>query len=178
MESFTPDRPLPKIFRLTKGNKLIEGAFKGATLNTPSMLAAEDCLDALKWVESIGGLQATIQRSADNLAAVSEWVAKTDWVEFLAEDENTISSTSICLKITDPWFIEKSEDDRLAFVKSMTKTLEAEEAGYDIASYRAAPAGIRIWGGATVEPSDTAKLMPWIDWAYNEAKAGEQQQAA
>lgn len=178
LESFAPDRPLPKIFRLTKGGKLIEGAFKGATLNTPSMIATEDCLDALKWVESIGGLQATIQRSADNLAAVADWVAKTDWIEFLAEDENTISTTSICLKITDPWFQEKSDDDRLAFVKSMTKVLEAEEAGYDIASYRAAPAGIRIWGGATVEPSDTAKLMPWIDWAYNEAKASETAQAA
>ena len=178
LESFTPNRPLPKIFRLTKGGKLIEGAFKGATLNTPSMIATEDCLDALKWVESIGGLQATIKRSADNLAAVADWVAKTDWIEFLAEDENTISTTSICLKITDPWFQEKSDDDRLAFVKSMTKVLEAEEAGYDIASYRAAPAGIRIWGGATVEPSDTAKLMPWIDWAYNEAKASETAQAA
>ena len=178
LESFTPNRPLPKIFRLTKGGKLIEGAFKGATLNTPSMIATEDCLDALKWVESIGGLQATIKRSADNLAAVADWVAKTDWIEFLAEDENTISTTSICLKITDPWFQEKSDDDRLAFVKSMTKVLEAEEAGYDIASYRAAPAGIRIWGGATVEPSDTAKLMPWIDWAYNEAKANETAQAA
>ena len=174
LQSFTPDRPLPKIFRLTKGDTLIEGAFKGATLNTPSMLAVEDCLDALNWVESIGGLKATIQRSNDSLKAVSDWVAKTDWVEFLAEDENTISCTSICLKITDAWFIDKSEDDRLAFVKSMTKALEAEEAGYDIASYRAAPAGIRIWGGATVEPSDVEKLMPWIDWAYNEAKQAEQ----
>jgi phosphoserine aminotransferase len=178
LESFTPDRPLPKIFRLTKGGKLIEGAFKGATLNTPSMLATEDCLDALKWVESIGGLKATIKRSADSLQAVADWVEKTDWIEFLAEDENTISTTSICLKITDPWFQQKSDDDRLAFVKSVTKILEAEEAGYDIASYRDAPAGIRIWGGATVEPSDVAKLMPWIDWAYNEAKANETAQAA
>ena len=174
LESFTPDRPLPKIFRLTKGNKLIEGAFKGATLNTPSMLATEDCLDALSWVESIGGLKATIQRSADSLKAVTDWVQKTDWIEFLAEDEKTISTTSICLKITDPWFQEKSDDDRLAFVKSVTKVLEAEDAAYDIASYRAAPAGIRIWGGATVEPSDVEKLMPWIDWAYNEAKQTEQ----
>ena len=178
LQSFTPNRPLPKIFRLTKGDKLIEGAFKGATLNTPSMLATEDCLDALNWVESIGGLKATIQRSADSLKAVADWVAKTDWIEFLAEDENTISTTSICLKITDPWFIEKSDDDRLAFVKSVTKVLESEEAGYDIASYRAAPAGIRIWGGATVEPSDVEKLMPWIDWAYVEAKANETAQAA
>ncbi len=178
LQSFTPDRPLPKIFRLTKGDKLIEGAFQGATLNTPSMIATEDCLDALKWVESIGGLKATIQRSNDSLKAVADWVEKTDWIEFLAEDQDTVSCTSICLKITDPWFQQKSDDDRLAFVKGMTKMLEAEDAGYDIASYRAAPAGIRIWGGATVEPSDVAKLMPWIDWAYNEAKAGETAQAA
>ena len=178
LQNFTPDRPLPKIFRLTKGDKLIEGAFQGSTLNTPSMLATEDCLDALKWVESIGGLTATIKRSEDNLKAVSNWVAQTNWIEFLAEDENTISRTSICLKITDPWFNEKSDEDRLAFVKNMVKLLEAENAAYDIASYRAAPAGIRIWGGATVEPEDTAKLMPWLDWAYQSAKAEEAQKAA
>ncbi len=178
LEGFTPDRPLPKIFRLTKGGKLIEGAFKGATLNTPSMIATEDCLDALAWVKSIGGLKATIKRSDDNLKAVADWVEKTDWIEFLAEEKDTISSTSICLKITDPWFNEKTEDDRLAFVKSMTKMLEAEDAGYDIASYRAAPAGIRIWGGATVDPEDTAKLMPWIDWAYASCKSQEDKAAA
>jgi len=178
LESFTPDRPLPKIFRLTKKGKLIEGAFQGATLNTPSMLSAEDCLDALAWVKSIGGLQATIERSAGNYKAVADFVEKVDWVEFLAEDEETISYTSICLKITDPWFNEKSEDDRMAFVKGMVKLLEAEEAAYDIASYRAAPAGIRIWGGATVDPEDTAKLMPWVDWAYAQAKEGDMAQAA
>ncbi|HPF79011.1 MAG TPA: phosphoserine transaminase [Alphaproteobacteria bacterium] len=178
LETFTPDRPLPKIFRLMNKGKLIDGAFVGETLNTPSMLAAEDCLDALKWVESIGGLKATIKRSDDNLKAVSDWVAKTDWVEFLAEDKDTISSTSICLKITDPWFEQKSEEDRQAFVKGMVKLLEAENAAYDIAGYRAAPAGIRIWGGATVDPADTQALMPWVDWAYNEAKAQEAKQAA
>ena len=178
LQSFTPDRPLPKIFRLTKGDKLIEGAFQGATLNTPSMLATEDCLKALDWVESIGGLKATIKRSDDNFKAVADWVEKTDWIEFLAESENTRSTTSICLKITDPWFNKKSEDDRMAFVKGMVKILEAEEAAYDIASYRAAPAGIRIWGGATVDPEDTVKLMPWVDWAYNQAKAAEAQEAA
>ncbi len=178
LQTFRPDRPLPKIFRLTKGDKLIEGAFEGATLNTPSMIATEDCLDALAWVKSIGGLKATIQRSADNLKAVSDWVEKTDWVEFLPETEETYSTTSICLKITDAWFNEKSEDERLAFVKSMTKLLEAENAAFDVASYRAAPAGIRIWGGATVDPEDTAKLMPWIDWAFVEAKAQETDKAA
>lgn len=178
LENFTPDRPLPKIFRLTKKGKLIEGAFKGETLNTPSMLSAEDCLDALAWVKSIGGLKATIERSAGNHKAISDFVAKTDWVEFLAETEETVSYTSICLKITDPWFNEKSEEDRMAFVKDMVKLLEAEDAAYDIASYRAAPAGIRIWGGATVDPEDTAKLMPWVDWAYNVAKSQEMAQAA
>jgi phosphoserine aminotransferase len=178
LQNFMPDRAIPKIFRLTKGNKLIEGAFEGATLNTPSMIATEDCLDALKWVESIGGLKATIKRSADNLKAIADWVEKTDWVEFLPKREDTYSTTSICLKITDSWFEEKSEDDRMAFVKSMVKMLEAEEAAYDIASYRAAPAGIRIWGGATVDPEDTAKLMPWLDWAYENSKAQQQKQAA
>ncbi|HPD82321.1 MAG: phosphoserine transaminase [Alphaproteobacteria bacterium] len=178
LQNFTPDRPLPKIFRLMNKGKLIDGAFQGETLNTPSMMAAEDCLDALAWVKSIGGLKATIQRSNDNLKAVANWVQKTDWVEFLAEQEETISTTSICLKITDPWFEQKSEDDRQAFVKTMVKMLEAEGAAYDIASYRAAPAGIRIWGGATVEPSDTEKLMPWLDWAYNASKSQEQQKAA
>lgn len=178
LQTYRPDRPLPKIFRLTKGDKIIEGAFTGATLNTPSMMATEDCLDALKWVESIGGLKATIQRSADSYKAVADWVAKTDWIEFLAEEEGTESYTSICLKITDPWFNEKSEEDRMAFVKDMVKMLEIEDAAYDIASYRAAPAGIRIWGGATVDPDDVAKLMPWLDWAYASAKAGEQAKAA
>jgi phosphoserine aminotransferase len=178
LQTYRPDRPLPKIFRLTKGDKIIEGAFSGATLNTPSMMAAEDCLDALKWVESIGGLKETIARSAKAYQAVADWVEKTDWIEFLAEEKGTESFTSICLKITDPWFNEKSEEDRLTFVKGMTKMLEAEEAAYDIASYRAAPAGIRIWGGATVEPDDVAKLMPWLDWAYASAKAGEEKAAA
>ena len=178
LQKFTPDRPLPKVFRLTKKGELIEGAFQGETLNTPSMLAAEDCLDALKWVESIGGLKATIKRSEDNYKAVANWVAKTDWIEFLAEEEATHSYTSICLKITDKWFEQKGDEERLAFVKGMTKLLEAENAAFDIASYRAAPAGIRIWGGATVDPEDTAKLMPWLDWAYETAKAQEAQKAA
>lgn len=178
LQNFRPDRPLPKIFRLTKGDKIIEGAFEGATLNTPSMLATEDCLDALKWVESIGGLKATIQRSTDNYKAVADWVGKTDWIEFLADDAGTHSHTSICLKITDPWFEDKSDEDRSAFVKGMVKLLEIEGVAYDINGYRAAPPGIRIWGGATVDPADTAALMPWLDWAYETAKAEEVQKAA
>ncbi|MEM7618397.1 MAG: phosphoserine transaminase [Pseudomonadota bacterium] len=178
LQNYTPDRAIPKIFRLTKGDALIEGAFKGATLNTPSMLAAEDCLDALKWVESIGGLKETVSRCQQNFDAVKEFVEKTDWVEFLAEDEATRSTTSICLKIVDADFQNKSDEDRAAFVKSMVKLLEQEEVAYDINGYRAAPAGIRIWGGATVEPSDTQALMPWIDWAFHECKAQEAQKAA
>ncbi|MEM8834049.1 MAG: phosphoserine transaminase [Pseudomonadota bacterium] len=178
LQNFTPDRALPKIFRLTKGDKLIEGAYQGATLNTPSMIATEDCLDALKWVGSIGGLKETVARSQQNFDAVNEWVQKTDWIEFLAEDEATRSTTSICLKITDPSFTAKSEEDQSAFVKSMVKLLESEEVAYDINGYRAAPPGIRIWGGATVEPSDTAALMPWLDWAFAMVKADEQQKAA
>jgi phosphoserine aminotransferase len=166
LQSFTPSRAIPKIFRLTKGNDLIEGAFKGATLNTPSMLAAEDCLDALKWVESIGGLKQTVSICQQNFEAVNEFVAKTDWVEFLAE------------KIVDADFVNKSDEERAAFVKSMVKLLESEEVAYDINGYRAAPSGLRIWGGATVEPSNTQALMPWIDWAFHECKAQEAQKAA
>lgn len=178
LEKFAPSRPLPKIFRLMNKGKLIEGAFKGETLNTPSMLAAEDCLDALKWVESIGGLKATIARSEANHKAIADWVKKTDWVEFLPEKPETCSFTSICLKVVDPWFTAKSEEDRQAFIKDMTKMLDKEGAAYDIAAYRAAPAGLRIWGGATVEASDVAALTPWLDWAYEQAKAGQAQKAA
>ena len=178
LETFAPDRPLPKIFRLTKGGKLIEGAFKGETLNTPSMLATEDCLDALKWVESIGGVKETIARSKANYEAVKEWAEKTDWIDFLAEDEATHSYTSICLKIIDPDFTAKSEEDQSAFVKSMVKLMEAEGAAYDINGYRAAPPGLRIWGGATVDAEDIKNLMPWLDWAYDTAREAEKQQAA
>ncbi|MCB1531084.1 MAG: phosphoserine transaminase [Rhodospirillales bacterium] len=178
LETFTPDRPLPKIFRLTKGGKLIEGAFQGETLNTPSMIAAEDCIDALKWVESIGGVKETIARSAANFKVVEDWVAKTDWIDFLADDPATNSYTSICLKVADPWFTSLPEEERLPFIKKMVKLLEEEGAAYDVASYRAAPAGIRIWGGATVDPSDMAALMPWFDWAYDVAKTQEVQKAA
>jgi len=178
LETFKPDRPLPKIFRLTKGGKLIEGAFKGETLNTPSMLAVEDCLDALNWVESIGGLKATIRRSENSFEAINNWVSKTDWVDFLPEDPTTRSHTSICLKVADPWFDSKSDEDKQAFCKSMVKLLEKEGVAYDIASYRAAPAGIRIWGGATVEPEDVGMLTPWLDWAFETAKSEEMQKAA
>lgn len=178
LESFKPNRPLPKIFRLTNKGKLIEGAFQGETLNTPSMLAAEDCLDALKWVESIGGFKETMKRSDENFKVVEDWVAKTPWIDFLAVDPATRSTTSICLKITDPWFEAKDDEARQDFVKGMVKLLEKEGAAYDIASYRSAPAGLRLWGGATVSADDFKALMPWLDWAFAEAKNAEAKKAA
>ncbi|HEU4837819.1 MAG TPA: phosphoserine transaminase [Micavibrio sp.] len=178
LESFKPDRPLPKIFRMMKGGKFAEGIFKGETINTPSMLAVEDCLDALKWVERIGGVKATIGRSEANLAAVAGWVEKSNWAAFLCKDDAVRSRTSICLAITDPWFAAKADEDRQAFVKGMLKPLDNENVAYDIASYRDAPAGIRIWGGATVETSDMEALLPWLDWAYETAKGEEQKKAA
>lgn len=178
LESFKPNRPLPKIFRMTKGGKFADGIFKGETINTPSMLAVEDCLDALKWVESIGGLKATIQRSESNLGAVAKWVEKSGWAAFLCKDDAVRSRTSICLAITDPWFAAKADEDRQSFVKGMLKPLDKENVAYDIASYRDAPAGIRIWGGATVETSDMEALLPWLDWAYETAKGEEQKKAA
>lgn len=157
LESYTPPWPLPKIFRLTKGGKLIEGIFKGSTINTPSMLCVADYLDALNWVEEIGGLPAVIARSNANLKAVKDFVDQHDWIDFLAKDPNTISNTSICLSLDIP-------EDK---VKALLKKLEEEGVAYDIGSYRDAPAGIRIWGGATVEASDVACLMEWIGWNYS-----------
>lgn len=175
--NYTPSWPLPKFFRIKKGEGVNESAFEGATLNTPSMVAVEDCLDALKWVESIGGVKATIQRSADSYKAVADWVGKTDWVEFLPAETSIQSYTSICLKIVDPSFEALEESDRQAFVKSMCKMLEAENAAFDVAAYRDAPAGLRLWGGATVDPKDMEALLPWLDWAFAQAK-DEQLKAA
>jgi phosphoserine aminotransferase len=171
LESFAPDRPLPKIFRLTKGGKLIEGVFKGETINTPSMLAVEDALDGLKWAEEIGGLPALIRRAEANLSAVADWVAASDWADFLAETPQTRSCTSICLKIVDPWFLSLDADAQAAAAKRIVAVLEEEGVAYDIGSYRDAPVGLRLWGGATVEPSDTAALLPWLDWAWRSVKS-------
>jgi phosphoserine aminotransferase len=178
LESYKPNRPLPKIFRMTKGMKFADGIFKGETINTPSMLAVEDCLDALKWVESIGGLKATIARSESNLKAVADWCSKSSWAGFLCDDDSIRSRTSICLKITDPWFAGLGDEERQAFIKGMIKPLDKEQVAYDIASYRDAPAGLRIWGGATVETSDMQALLPWLDWAYEAAKGEQQSKAA
>jgi phosphoserine aminotransferase len=166
LESFTPPRPLPKIFQMTKGGQLIAGIFQGETINTPSMLCVEDALDSLKWAESIGGLPALIARSQANLQAMEDWVAQSSWAAFLAEEKCFRSSTSICFKIKDPAFTALSTDDQNARIKSIVSNLEKERAAYDIGAYRDAPVGLRVWGGATVETSDIRALLPWLDWAY------------
>ncbi|MFP4202780.1 MAG: phosphoserine transaminase [Opitutales bacterium] len=168
LENHTPPWPMPKIFRMTQGGKLNKGIFEGATINTVSLLCVEDALDALKWAESIGGLPALKQRSEANLAAIAEWVEKTPWVDFLAEDPATRSNTSICLQIVDPWYKNLSEEDQAKKAKDIVKLLEDEGAAYDCGSYRDAPPGIRIWGGATVETEDIKALLPWLDWAFAE----------
>jgi phosphoserine aminotransferase len=170
LESYQPPWPLPKLFRMTKGGKLMEAVFRADTINTPSMLCVEDALDGLKWAEEIGGLPALIRRSEANLAAVAEWVERTPWVDFLAEDPATRSCTSMCLKIVDPWFLALSPEEQAVASKKLAALLETEEIAYDIAPYREAPPGIRLWGGATVERSDMEALLPWLDWAYEEIK--------
>jgi phosphoserine aminotransferase len=172
LESYTPAWPLPKLFRMTKGGKLNEGIFKGETINTPSMLAVADVLDALRWAEGLGGLPGLIARSEANLATIEHWVDASDWAGFLAEEKSVRSNTSICLSITDPSFTALSPDDQAAAAKKLAQLVEAEGAGYDIAGYRDAPPGLRIWGGATVEVSDIEALLPWLDWAWSEVKAG------
>jgi phosphoserine aminotransferase len=171
LESYTPAWPLPKIFRLTKGGKLEKAIFEGDTINTPSMLCVEDALDGLKWAEQLGGLPALIQRSEANLKAIADWVDATAWVDFLAADPNTRSNTSICLKVADPWFNALTLDEQAKGIKKMVALLESEQIAYDIASYRDAPPGLRIWGGATVETADIEALLPWLDWAYEETKS-------
>jgi len=162
LETHTPPWPLPKIFRLTKGGKLIEGVFRGETINTPSMLCVADYLDALDWLRGIGGLQAAIQRSQSNLAVIEGFVASHDWIHFLAVDEAQRSNTSVCLTVD-------LADDQ---VKAMTSLLDREGVARDIGAYRDAPAGLRIWCGATVESSDLQKLMPWLEWAYRQVSEG------
>ncbi|MFN3147188.1 MAG: phosphoserine transaminase [Paracoccaceae bacterium] len=161
LESYKPAWPLPKIFRLTKGGKLIEGIFVGETINTPSMLAVEDYLFALDWAQSVGGLPGLIARADANFAVIDRFVTERDWIDFLAEDPATRSTTSVCLKFTDPRIT-----DGAAFAKAVAKRLEAEGVAFDIGAYRDAPPGLRIWCGGTVEASDLDALMPWLDWAF------------
>ncbi|MAG32787.1 MAG: phosphoserine transaminase [Deltaproteobacteria bacterium] len=171
LESHTPPWPMPKIFRLTKNGKLNESIFEGSTINTPSMLCVEDAVDALAWAESVGGLQGLIGRSEANLAAVARWVESSGWADFLAEDPATRSCTSICLKLVDAWATGRDPKQIAATVKDAAKRLDGEGIAYDIGSYRDAPAGLRLWGGATVETSDLEALLPWLDWAWSEARA-------
>jgi phosphoserine aminotransferase len=171
LESHTPAWPLPKIFRMTKGGKLNEEIFEGATINTPSMLCVEDYLDTLAWGKSVGGLNALIGRADANTKAISDWVARTPWIEFLASDPAIRSNTSVCLKVVDPAVLKLPADAQAKFVKGIAAALEKEGVAYDIDAYRDAPSGLRIWCGATVERADVEALTEWLDWAYSEAKA-------
>ena len=170
LESYTPSWPLPKIFQLTKGGKLIEGIFKGETINTPSMLCVEDALDGLNWGEKLGGLSALLARSNANLAAIEAWVEISSWIGFLAASKEIRSNTSVCLKITDSWFNSLPKEEQEKGAKKIASLLEAEGVAYDIGAYRDAPVGLRIWAGATVETSDLQALLPWLDWAYAQVK--------
>ena len=179
LESYTPAWPMPKLFRMTKagkdgGNKVSLDIFEGATINTPSMLAVEDYLDALRWAAGIGGLNELIARADRNVAVLADWVAKTDWVEFLAETADIRSNTSVCLKVVDPRVTGLAEDAQADFAKKLASLLEKEGAALDVGGYRDAPPGLRIWCGATVETSDVEALTPWLDWAFAEAVASLQ----
>src|SRR5690348_13342235 len=171
LESYKPAWPLPKIFRMTKGGKLNEGIFEGETINTPSMLCVEDYLDTLAWAKSIGGLDALIARADANTKAIADWVKVTPWVDFLAADQAIRSNTSVCLKVVDPAVTRLSADEQAKFAKALSGAAEKEGAGYDLGYYRDAPPGLRIWCGATVETADVEALLPWLDWAFAQAKA-------
>jgi phosphoserine aminotransferase len=171
LESYSPPWPLPKIFRMTSGGKLMAGLFKGETINTPSMIAVEDALDGLGWARSIGGLDGLIARSRANLAVLESWVERAGWIGFLARDPAIRSSTSICLTVTDPAVTALPASDQAAFVKQLTRLLADEKVAYDIDAYRDAPPGLRIWGGATVEASDLECLTLWLDWAFARTRA-------
>jgi len=171
LETFKPPRPLPKIFRLTKGGRLIEGIFRGDTINTPSMLCVEDAIDALRWVESIGGRNEVRKRSEANLEVIAEWVDRSSWAAFLASRPEIRSCTSVCLQIVDPWFRKLEEDQQAATAKSVAQKLEEAGVAFDLGAYRDAPPGLRIWAGATVESRDLKVLLPWLDWAYAEVKS-------
>lgn len=166
LECYEPSWPLPKIFRMTKGGKLIEGIFEGATINTPSMLCVEDYLDALYWSQSLGGLSGLLGRAGDNFNAISEFVEASSWLDFLANVPEQRSNTSVCLKIVDERILALPADEQAAFAKSIASVLDKEGAAFDIGHYRDAPAGLRIWTGATVERTDIEALLPWLDWAF------------
>jgi phosphoserine aminotransferase len=170
LESYTPPWPLPKLFRMTRDGKLTEDLFEGSTINTPSMLCLEDYLDALRWVESVGGMEGTIARSNENAGVIWDWMARTPWMEHLARVPETRSNTSVCMRIVDAEVLALPPEMRDGFPRAMAALLDAENVAKDIASYRDAPAGLRIWTGATVEKSDLEALTPWLDWAFAEQK--------
>ena len=170
LESYTPPWPLPKIFRLTKGGKLNEAIFEGETINTPSMLCVEDYLDTLAWAKSVGGLKALMARADANTKVIADWVARTPWIAFLAQDPAIRSNTSVCLKVVDPAVGKLPADAQASFVKGMAAALEKEGVAYDIDSYRDAPLGLRIWCGSTIEASDVEALTLWLDWAFAKSK--------
>ena len=172
LESYEPSWPMPKIFQIAKNKKFTKEIFEGATINTPSLLATEDAIDALNWCIEVGGQTELIKRSKNNLEVIKNWIEKNDWVEFLASDPKTYSSTSICFKFTHPDFTKLDNDNQKKLVKELCSLIEKEDAGYDINAYKDAPAGIRIWGGATVESSDIEKVLPWIEWAFFETLEG------
>ncbi|MEP3629369.1 MAG: phosphoserine transaminase [Hyphomicrobiales bacterium] len=171
LESYTPAWPLPKIFRLTKGGKLIKGIFEGATINTPSLLCVEDYIDALNWGKGLGGLKGLMGRADTNAGVITDWVSKTAWVDFLAKDEATRSNTSVCLVISDPDVLAMDDEAQAAFAKKIATLLDQEGVAFDIGAYRDAPAGLRIWAGATVEASDLEVLTSWLDWAFENVKS-------
>jgi phosphoserine aminotransferase len=170
LESYTPPWPLPKIFRMTKGGKLIDGIFQGETINTPSMLCVEDYLDALEWAKSAGGLSALRARADGNTRVINDWVNRSAWIDFLAGDPAIRSNTSVCLKVVDPAITKLAPEAQAAFVKSMAAALDKEGVAFDIDAYRDAPPGLRIWCGSTVERADVEALTLWLDWAYAKAK--------
>ena len=170
LESYKPAWPLPKIFRMTKGGKLIEGIFVGETINTPSMLCVEDYIDALQWAKSLGGLKGLVARADANAKTIADWVARTDWVDFLPVRADIRSNTSVCLKVVDPAVTALPADQQAAFAKQIATLLEKEKIAFDIGAYRDAPPGLRIWCGATIEQKDVAALTLWLDWAYAQAK--------
>jgi phosphoserine aminotransferase len=170
LESYTPPWPLPKIFRMTKGGKIIEGIFQGETINTPSMLCVEDYLDALEWAKAAGGLTALRARSDGNAKVIADWVARAKWIDFLAADSAIRSNTSVCLKVVDPAVTRLAPEAQAAFVKGIAASLDKEGVAYDIDAYRDAPPGLRIWCGSTVERADVEALTLWLDWAYAKAK--------
>ena len=171
LETYTPKWPLPKLFRMTKGGKLTQSLFEGSTINTPSMLCVEDALDGLRWAEQIGGLSELTKRSSDNLNVFEKWVAQRSWIDFLALQQATRSSTSICFRIVDEWYESLSDAGQANKAKDLVKLMEAEQVAYDIGAYRDAPPGLRIWGGSTIETADVAALTSWLDWGFEQIRS-------